>query len=377
MIRFEHITKRYKDTEVLHDVSFSIPKNETVCLIGESGSGKTTLLKMINRLIRPTSGTIYINDQDIRTQNILDLRRNIGYVIQQTGLFPHLSVAENIELIPRTIGRPADESRKRTYELLEMVGLAPAQYADRYPAELSGGQQQRVGVARAFACDPEIILMDEPFSALDPLTRTALQDEVGHLQDEFKKTIVFVTHDMDEAIRLGDRICILDKGNIVQYDTPENILRSPANSFVERFIGKNRIWRSPEYIRAADIMITEVHICEPSLSAFRALNRMQRMHINGLFVTDRRTGRLLGSVSAQTLRELPDLSVPVEKVMQTDIRTVTPEATLPDTLQLIQAENLYFVPVVAEDRRLLGLLTQSSLVTTLSQQYLPAEEVAQ
>lgn len=375
MIEFDHITKRYKGNEVLRDVTLTIPAGETVCLIGESGSGKTTLLKMINRLIQPSSGEIRIDGENIAKKDVLALRRNIGYVIQQTGLFPHMTIAENIEVIPRALKMPVEQIKDRTAQLLDMVGLDAEHFLHRYPSELSGGQQQRIGVARAFACDPNIILMDEPFSALDPLTRTALQDEVSSLQNKLHKTIVFVTHDMDEAIRLGDRICIIDKGVIAQYDTPENILKNPANQFVADFIGKNRIWNSPELIRAEDIMVTSAHTCGPDLTAFRALERMRRAHVNGLLVIDLHTRELLGSVFAQKLRALDDLQTPVADVMETHVETVAPSDTLVDTLTKINAHNLYYIPVVDENHSLLGLITQSSLVTTLSQQYIEDEEV--
>ena len=202
VIVFENVTKSFKEKKVLSNISFHINKGDLVAFIGESGCGKTTTLKMINRLIKPTSGRILINGDSIETKDIIELRRSMGYVIQQTGLFPHMTVKENIEIIPRSEKRDSKQIAQRTRELMEMVGLNPFEYLDRYPTELSGGQQQRVGVARAFATDPEIILMDEPFSALDPITRSGLQDELINLQSQLKKTIVFVTHDMDEAIKI-------------------------------------------------------------------------------------------------------------------------------------------------------------------------------
>lgn len=374
MIEFKNICKRYKFTPVLHEINFTIQDGETVCLIGESGSGKTTLLKMINRLITPTSGEILINGKNIADENVLALRRNIGYVIQQTGLFPHMTIRENIELIPRAMKKDPAAVEKRTMELLEMVGLAPERYRDRYPSELSGGQQQRVGVARAFACDPDIILMDEPFSALDPITRSSLQDEVAQWQTELKKTIVFVTHDMDEAVKLGDRICILNKGRIEQYDTPENIMKQPGSDFVAQFIGKNRIWSSPELIMAEDIMVREVQTCSRDLSAFRALEKMRSHHINGLMVIDFWTNRLVGTVSAQALRSLDDLHVPVAEVMEKEFLTVHPRQNLVEALNIITENQLSYIPVVDERGALCGLITQSSLVTTLSKQYVDVKE---
>ena len=214
MIEFRNVSKSYKNNQVLQDINFTIYDGEIVVLIGPSGCGKTTTLKMINRLIEPTAGEILINGENIMEKDPIALRRSMGYVIQQTGLFPHMTVRQNIEVIPRLEKRPAQEISRRTMALMEMVGLDPAQYLDRYPIQLSGGQLQRIGVARAFATDPDIILMDEPFSALDPITRSGLQDSLVSLQSKMKKTIVFVTHDMDEAVKIADRICIMYQGDI-------------------------------------------------------------------------------------------------------------------------------------------------------------------
>ena len=244
MIEFKSVSKRFKEADVLTDISFKINTGELVTIIGSSGCGKTTTLKMINRLLEPTKGQIYIDGEDISKKDIIKLRRSMGYVIQQTGLFPHMTIRENIEIIPKVERYEEAQIIQRTSELMEMVGLNRARFLDRYPNELSGGQQQRVGVARAFATDPDIILMDEPFSALDPITREGLQDELIELQIKLKKTIVFVTHDMDEAIRISNHICIMNEGGIIQYDTPENILRNPKNQFVAEFVGKKRICKN-------------------------------------------------------------------------------------------------------------------------------------
>ena len=241
MIQFINVSKAYKEHNVIENINLEINKGELVVLIGPSGCGKTTILKMINRLIEPSDGQIKINGTDIEAHDPIELRRNIGYVIQQTGLFIHMTVRENIEIIPRLAKMPVSEIVDRTVKLMETVGL-PEEFLDRYPNHLSGGQQQRVGVARAFAMNPDIILMDEPFSALDPLTRSQLQDELVSLQSKLHKTIVFVTHDMDEAVKIADRICILQGGRILQYDTPENILKNPAHGFVSEFVGCKRIW---------------------------------------------------------------------------------------------------------------------------------------
>lgn len=239
-IQLQDVTKRYAGQEeaAVDALNLTIPAGEMVMFVGPSGCGKTTSLKMINRLIEPSSGRILINDEDVTDQNSTQLRRKIGYVIQGGGMLPHLSVGDNVGLVPGLLKWSKAETRERVNDLLDMVGLEPSIYRDRYPRELSGGQQQRVGVARGLAADPPIVLMDEPFGAVDPITRSRLQDELMRIQAEMKKTIVCVTHDIDEAIKMGDRILILEPGaTIAQYDTPENILSAPANEFVEEFIG--------------------------------------------------------------------------------------------------------------------------------------------
>lgn len=239
-IRLEDVVKRYPGQEraAVDGLSLTIAAGEIVMLVGPSGCGKTTSLKMINRLIEPTSGTISIDGTDVRTRSENDLRRHVGYVIQGGSLFPHMTVARNIGIVPKLLGWDAGRTATRVDELLDLVGLDPARYRDRYPRELSGGQQQRVGVARGLAADPPVILMDEPFGAVDPITRQRLQDELLSIQRELRKTIVCVTHDIDEAIKLGDRIVILREGaEVAQYDTPENILAAPADDFVSDFVG--------------------------------------------------------------------------------------------------------------------------------------------
>lgn len=374
MIKFQEITKNFKDKKVLKGISFEIQKGHLVTLIGASGCGKTTTLKMINRIIKPTSGSILINGVSIEKQDIIKLRRQMGYVIQQTGLFPHMTIKENIEIIPKVEGINKSAIETRTYELMEMVGLPPSEYLHRYPTELSGGQQQRVGVARAFAMDPEIILMDEPFSALDPITRSGLQDELLHLQDQFKKTIVFVTHDMDEAIRIADMICIMKDGEILQYDTPENILKSPINDFVSDFVGHNRIWTSPEYIKAEDIMIPTPVTCPPTLSLLRCLEKMRTSKVDSLMVVNPRTNELQGIIRAKTIQNIENRSIEVSKAMSTDILSVSPEDNIVDVLKIIDENNVSNIPVLNESKNLLGLITKSSLVTTLSRQFLDNEE---
>ncbi|KXK59868.1 glycine/betaine ABC transporter [Micromonospora rosaria] len=241
-IRLEGIRKRYPDgTEAVRELSLEIAAGELVVLIGPSGCGKSTVLRMINRLIEPSGGRILLGDTDVTHADPVELRRRIGYVIQNVGLFPHQTVATNVGTVPRLLGWPKERTRRRVDELLDVVGLDPAQFGRRYPHELSGGQRQRVGVARALAADPVVLLMDEPFSAVDPIVRTRLQEEFLRLQAEVRKTIVLVTHDLDEAVRLGDRIAVLSEGGrLEQYDTPAALLGAPATPFVREFVGADR-----------------------------------------------------------------------------------------------------------------------------------------
>lgn len=374
MIEFKHVSKKFKDITVLKDISFNIDKGNLVVLIGLSGCGKTTTLKMINRLINTTSGTITINGEDISKKNKIKLRRNIGYVIQQTGLFPHMTIRENIEVIARVEQRPLEQITDRTAELMDMVGMNES-FLDRYPNELSGGQQQRVGVARAFSLDPEIILMDEPFSALDPITRASLQEELVNLQAKVRKTIVFVTHDMSEAIKIADKICIMHKGQIVQYDTPENILKYPANDFVNEFVGRNRIWESPEYIRAKDIMIEEVITCSRDLTLSRALEMMRSYKVNSLMVMDKEKGNMEGLVKPSQISKIKDRTIKVGDIMIKEFEFASPEDSVVDILKVIDENNISEIPVIDNQGKLLGLITKNTLIITLSEQYLEEEMI--
>ncbi len=255
MIQFEHVKKQYKNGFVaVDDLSLHIESGEFIVFIGPSGCGKTTTMKMINGLIEPTEGKILINGEDITRTNPYELRRKIGYVIQDIGLMPHMTIADNIACVPKLLKWDKERTSKRVRELLELVGLDPEITMGKYPKQLSGGQKQRVGVARALAVDPPIMLMDEPFGALDPITREQLQDEFIRLQKKMKKTIVFVTHDMDEAIKFADRIAIINHGKIVQCAPPLEILQKPANSFVSDFIGGDNIFKQLSLLQVKDLM---------------------------------------------------------------------------------------------------------------------------
>ncbi|HEU5442156.1 MAG TPA: ABC transporter ATP-binding protein [Ktedonobacterales bacterium] len=249
-IQFEDVTKTYPGAAApaVDHVSFAVQAGTICMLLGTSGSGKTTLLRMVNRLIDPTSGRIVIDAVATTEQDPIALRRSIGYVIQQVGLFPHMTVADNVRTVLTILGRSKQESRARVDELLNLVGLEAAEYRDRYPRQLSGGQQQRVGLARALAADPELLLMDEPFGALDAITRAKMQDELLRIQSGVKKTILFVTHDVDEAFKLGDQIVVLSEGKLIQQGTPVELLARPAGDFVRRLVGADNVLRQFEYL---------------------------------------------------------------------------------------------------------------------------------
>lgn len=371
MIEFKQVKKTFKQTTVLKEMNLTINKGELVVFIGPSGCGKTTSLKMINRLIEPTEGTIIVNGQDTRKMDPIELRRQMGYVIQQTGLFPHMTIRENIQLIASLEGHAEQDMDARTEHLLRMVGLDPDQFIDRYPSELSGGQQQRIGFARALMNDPEVILMDEPFSALDPVTRNDLQEELFNLQEEVKKTIVFVTHDMDEAIKLADRICIMRDGEIVQFDTPEQILRNPKDEYVESFIGKNRIWNSPEFIKAKDIMITDPVSISGKRTVLQAIEIMRSRKVDSLLITDRdRT--LQGLIKLKDVHGIPDKTKRLEEVMNTNYAFVSIEDSLLDILDVMNTSDQGYLPVV-DGSMLHGLITRSSLLSVLSEQFMQEE----
>lgn len=369
MIEFKNIKKSYKSKTILENFNLNIDNGKLVVLIGASGCGKTTLLKMINRLISITEGEILINGKNINNMDPIELRRGIGYVIQQTGLFPHMTVKENIEIIPKLMKKSESEIEQKTIELLNMVGLNPKEYLYRYPAELSGGQQQRVGVARAFAADAEIILMDEPFSALDPITRTELQEQLFNIQKEYNKTIVFVTHDMDEAINIADMICILKDGKIIQYDTPENILKNPENDYVEEFVGRNKIWAKPEFIKAEDVMINNPAIVSIKRNLLQAREIMRDKTVDSLLIVDKE-GILLGYVTLSDIQKSDNKSILVGDIMRRSPEYVTEDTNLLDLLEKFTGLKRGYLPVCNENGKLMGLVTRSTLISVLSSQYI-------
>ena len=372
MIEFIDVTKEFKDKKVLSDINLSINDKELVAIIGASGCGKTTTLKMINRLIKPTSGKILIDGKNIEEFNKTELRRSIGYVIQQMGLFPHMTIKENIELIQKLDKKDPKEIEENTLRLMKLMDLDDA-YLNKYPTNLSGGQQQRVGVARALANNPKIILMDEPFSALDPITRGNLQDELVALHHKMDTTIVFVTHDMDEAIKIADRICIMKDGNVVQFDTPEEILKNPKNDFVESFIGKNKIWDSPEFIKVRDIMIDNPITCVPDLDRNSCIKKMVKHHIDTLVVMDENRD-FKGIVNRKGLYAAKWNWIKASEMVRKEVITAKPDESILELLQTIEEYDTTNIPVVDDDNKLCGLITSSSLINVLSSPYLDGSE---
>jgi osmoprotectant transport system ATP-binding protein len=371
LIEFRNIVKKYRTKTIINPFSLDIDAGQLVVFIGPSGCGKTTLLKMINKLIQPTSGKIFVNGTDISTMNPIELRRNIGYVIQNTGLFPHMSIKENLELIPKLKGEDPTAIAQKTGELLELVGLDPKEFLHRFPKELSGGQQQRIGVARAFSTNSDIILMDEPFSALDPVTRSSLQDELFQMQKELNKTIIFVTHDMDEAIKIADKICILKDGDILQYDTPENILKNPANDFVEEFIGKRRVWNNPELLMAEDIMIPNPVKITSRRTVLQAIEIMKDNKVDSLMVTDK-NNILKGLVTLKSI-QLLNRTAAIEMIMEQNVLSVSQDANLISVLATMNEHKIGYVPVVNSTKQLIGLITRSSILSALSSQLIDLE----
>jgi osmoprotectant transport system ATP-binding protein len=308
MILLEHVSKRFAPAAAaaVDDVSLTVPEGSTVALIGPSGCGKTTTMRMINRLIEPSSGRIVVAGQDVAAIDPVKLRRRIGYVIQQVGLFPHMTIADNIATAPRLLGWPPARITSRIEELLNLIGLDPAIYAGRYPRQLSGGQRQRVGVARALAADPPVLLMDEPFGAIDPIARTRLQDEIKEILRRVRKTVVMVTHDLDEAMKMGDRIAIMRDGRLVQYDTPDAVLAAPADAFVESFVGPDRALKRLGLLQVQDIMNPVDGAAGATIgataSAREALARLIALNAETLTVVDG-NGRPVGAISRARLFE--------------------------------------------------------------------------
>ncbi|MFC0491457.1 betaine/proline/choline family ABC transporter ATP-binding protein [Listeria grayi] len=362
MLKFEHVSKTYKGgKKAVNDLNIEIEKGEFICFIGPSGCSKTTTMKMINRLIEPTEGKIWINDKNIFEEDPVKLRRSIGYVIQQIGLMPHMTIQENIVLVPKLLKWSEEKKRERAQELIKLVDL-PEEFLDRYPYELSGGQQQRIGVLRALAADQDLILMDEPFGALDPITRDALQEQFKNLQRELGKTIIFVTHDMDEALKLADRIVIMHSGEIIQFDTPDEILRNPATDFVADFIGKERLIEArPDVTQVGQIMNPNAISITADKSLQAAIQIMKDKRVDTLLVVDDRHN-LKGFIDVEAINNNRRTATSVIDIMERDVFSVTEDTLVRDTIQRILKRGYKYVPVVDNEKKLVGIVTRASLV---------------
>ena len=363
VVEFEHASKRYDGgAPAVDDLSLRVPAGEICVLVGPSGCGKTTTMKMVNRLVEPTSGRVTIDGRDVMELHPVELRRGIGYVIQQVGLFPHLTIGENVGVVPRLLRWKAPRIRARSDELLELVGLDPATYRDRYPTQLSGGERQRVGVARAMAADPPVMLMDEPFGAVDPIRREQLQNQLLRLQAELRKTILFVTHDVDEAIKMADRLAIMQRGGrLAQYDAPDAVLARPASEFVERFVGADRGLKRLSLARVRDVPLIDplvVRVGDPAPAALETLRRAGQRYGLVLDTED----RPLGWVSERELRD-------ADRVVASGATTAAPllerESTLRAALSGMLSASVQLGIVVDERGSTIGLLSVEAISETL------------
>jgi osmoprotectant transport system ATP-binding protein len=362
VVQFEHVSKSYDPVATkrgtapaaVNDLSLTVPAGKICILVGPSGCGKTTSLKMVNRLIEPTSGRITIDGADIMGQDVTELRRRIGYVIQQVGLFPHQTIGENVATVPRLMGWPKARQRERSEELLAVVGLEPGKCRDRYPSQLSGGERQRVGVARALAADPPIMLMDEPFGAVDPIVRDRLQNEFLRLQESIAKTILFVTHDIDEAIKMGDFVAVFQTGGILaQFGTPTEILAAPASEFVARFVGQDRGLKRLSLLRVADVPLQAAATARPGESAAEARRRAFADPLHYLLVVDE-LNRPIGWVAAE---DMPAEGQVTEAMANPVSPTVSRRTTLKDALSMMLDADVQTGIVVDRNGAALGLLT--------------------
>jgi osmoprotectant transport system ATP-binding protein len=374
VVELEHVTKRYgpeSTAPAVNDLSFTIPAGEICVLVGPSGCGKTTTMKMINRLVEPTSGRVLIDGEDVTKLPAVELRRRIGYVIQQVGLFPHMTVAENVAVVPRLLGWRPTRIRDRVDELLGLVGLDAGAYRGRYPAHLSGGERQRVGVARALAADPPVMLMDEPFGAVDPIRRGGLQNEFLRLQAQVRKTIVFVTHDVDEAIKMADRIAILRIGGILaQYDTPDAILSTPANDFVERFVGADRGLKRLSLARVRDLPLQEPVLAQLGERRTDLRGRLAAAGVTYALLVDA-AHRPLGWITADDLdgsrRQATADSVLTAEMASPGSAPVEPESTLRDALSVMLASSVQLGVVVDRRGAVLGVIGVDQISALLQQ----------
>lgn len=368
MIKLENLTKTFtqkngSSVNAVDNVSLEVPEGEMCVLLGPSGCGKTTTLKMINRLIAPSSGKIYINGEDTSTQDTVTLRRNIGYVIQQIGLFPNMTIEENITVVPRMLGWDKKRCHERATELMSMVALDAKKFLHRYPREMSGGQQQRIGVIRALAADPPVLLMDEPFGAVDPINREVIQNEFLDMQRQLKKTVMLVSHDIDEALKLGDRIAVFGQGKIVQCASPDELLAKPANEFVGSFVGQDRTLKRLLLVQAGDVTDQQPTITVKRATPLpEAFAMMDDNDMRTITVVDN-DGKPLGFVKR---REARNATGRCEELLHTFTVTGKAEENLRVVLSKLYEHNLVWMPIVDEDGRYSGEISQDYIADYLS-----------
>ena len=365
MVEFKNVSKIYPGGKVaVENINLHIERGEFVCFIGTSGGGKTTTLRMINGMLIPTGGDITVDGKNIHDIDPIELRRSIGYVIQNIGLMPHMTIRDNITLVPKLLKWPKEKRDARAKELIKMVEL-PEEFLDRYPSELSGGQQQRIGVIRALAANQQIILMDEPFGALDPLTREALQRLVKRLQQQMGRTIIMVTHDMDEAIRLADRIVIMDQGHIIQNASPDDVLTHPANEFVANLIGPERLRQAKvNHLTAAEIMRPNPIKIHAQQNLGDALNQMHQYHVDSLMVVDDED-HLTGILDLKTLRNQQQPQLIIDDMKHAVPVKIKEDERLQMITEPLLERNWEYVPVVDEQNHLKGIITRSALVDVI------------
>jgi osmoprotectant transport system ATP-binding protein len=364
MLSFQEVTKIYPGAEhikAIDELSFDLEEGEICTLVGPSGCGKTTAMKMINRLIPMTSGKILIDGQNANRMDTIELRRNIGYVIQNIGLFPNMTIAENIAIVPKLKGWDSGRIIEKVESLLDMINLPPKEFMGRYPKELSGGQQQRIGVARAMAVDPPIMLMDEPFGAIDPINREHLQNEFLRIQEKVRKTIVFVTHDIDEAIKMGDKICLLKAGKLVQFADPETLLTQPANDFVRDFVGGDRTLKRLNLLKIKSAMQPNPPTIMEDESPEKAKEMMFQLRTDRLIVVDKEN-RLIGHVDTKALEKKSET---VGKVAQSTDAFLSVNSSLKDGLSEIFTHDLGFIITVDDEGKVHGTLNEKDIKAVL------------
>ncbi|AKZ63643.1 glycine/betaine ABC transporter ATP-binding protein [Herbaspirillum hiltneri N3] len=368
MIELEQLSKTYTQKDgtlvrAVDSVSLKVAEGEICVFLGPSGCGKTTTLKMINRLIAPTSGRVLLNGEDTTGIDEVSLRRHIGYVIQQIGLFPNMTIEENITIVPRLLGWDKKRCRERATELMAMVALDPAKFLKRYPRELSGGQQQRIGVIRALAADAPVLLMDEPFGAVDPINRESIQNEFFQMQRQLKKTVIMVSHDIDEAIKLGDQVAIFRAGKLVQFDHPDTLLARPKDDFVSAFVGQDHTLKRLLLVRAGDAATTPA-TARPGLPLQDAMNLMDDQDARYLTITDN-DNRALGYISRRDIRSAGTQGVSGDKVRPFNLNAA-PDENLRVVLSKMYKHSASWMPVIDAEGKYLGEVTQDSIADYLS-----------